>query len=88
VKGPLELGGSVVTADSIAPGSIETGMTTATTERMGVRSEDFEAAIVTDIPVGRTGVPADIAHAVPYSASEEARFVSGQVLYVAGGPRA
>lgn len=84
----LELGKFGVTANAIAPGFIETEMTMATAERMGVPFEDFKAAVVKDIPVGRVGLPADIAHAVSYFVSEAAGFVSGQVLYVAGGPKA
>jgi 3-oxoacyl-[acyl-carrier protein] reductase len=84
----LELGRFGITVNAIAPGFIETEMTMATAERMGYPFEDFKAAIVKDIPVGRGGLPADIAHAVSYFASEDAGFVSGQVLYVAGGPKA
>jgi len=84
----LELGRYGVTANAIAPGFIETEMTAATAERIGVPFEDFKAHVAKDIPVARTGVPADIAHAVAFFASEEAGFVSGQVLYVAGGPKA
>jgi 3-oxoacyl-[acyl-carrier protein] reductase len=84
----LELGRFGVTANAIAPGFIETEMTMATAERMGVSFEDFRAAVIKDIPVARGGLPADIAHAVSYFVSDGAGFVSGQVLYVAGGPRA
>lgn len=84
----LELGKVGVTANAIAPGFIETEMTRATAERMGVSFDDFQAALVKDIPVARGGLPADIAHAVSFFASEGAGFVSGQVLYVAGGPKA
>jgi 3-oxoacyl-[acyl-carrier protein] reductase len=84
----LELGKFGVTANAIAPGFVETEMTRTTAERMGVAFEDFRAAVVKDIPVARGGLPADIAHAVSFFASEGAGFVSGQVLYVAGGPKA
>ena len=83
----LELGKFGVTANAIAPGFIETEMTMATAERMGVAFDDFRAAVVKDIPVARGGLPADIAHAVSFFVSEGAGFVSGQVLYVAGGPK-
>ncbi len=82
----LELGKFGVTANSIAPGFIETDMTAATAERMGVSFEDFKKAATGSIPVGRTGKPEDIAHAVSYLVSEGAGYVSGQVIYVAGGP--
>jgi 3-oxoacyl-[acyl-carrier protein] reductase len=50
--------------------------------------EDFLAQAAKDIPVGRAGVPEDIAAAAAFFTSDEASFVSGQVLYVAGGPKA
>ncbi len=84
----IELGRFGVTANAIAPGFIETDMTAVTAERMGVSFEEFKAAAAAQIPVARTGTPDDIAHAVSFFASEGAGFVSGQVLYVAGGPKA
>ncbi|MBL0886422.1 3-oxoacyl-ACP reductase FabG [Myceligenerans indicum] len=83
----IELGRFGVTANAVAPGFIETDMTRATAERVGVSFEDFVAHAAKEIPVGRTGKPEDIAAAVSYFCSEDAGFVSGQVLYVAGGPR-
>jgi len=83
----LELGRYGVTANAIAPGFIETEMTAATAARLGMPFEELKAAAAAEIPVGRTGTPADIAHAVSFFVSEDAGFVSGQVLYVAGGPR-
>ncbi|TDP31089.1 3-oxoacyl-ACP reductase FabG [Nocardia ignorata] len=84
----FELGKFGVTANAIAPGFIETEMTAATAARVGIPFEDFKAGAAKEIPVARTGVPEDIAHAVSFFASEGAGFVSGQVLYVAGGPKA
>ncbi|MFF5035274.1 3-oxoacyl-ACP reductase FabG [Nocardia salmonicida] len=84
----FELGKFGVTANAIAPGFIETEMTAATAARIGVPFEDFKAGAAAEIPVARTGVPDDIAHAVSFFVSEGAGFVSGQVLYVAGGPKA
>jgi 3-oxoacyl-[acyl-carrier protein] reductase len=84
----LELGKFGVTANAIAPGFIVTDMTAATAERLGVSFEDFQAARAAETPVPRVGIPDDIAHAVSFFVSEGASFVSGQVLYVAGGPRA
>jgi 3-oxoacyl-[acyl-carrier protein] reductase len=84
----LELGKFGVTANAIAPGFIVTDMTAATAERLGVSFEEFQAARAAETPVPRVGTPDDIAHAVSFFVSEGASFVSGQVLYVAGGPRA
>ncbi|WP_395245609.1 SDR family oxidoreductase [Agromyces sp. MMS24-K17] len=83
----IELGRYGVTANAVAPGFIETDMTRATAERMGVPFEAFLAGAAKEIPVGRVGQPDDIAAAVSFFCSEGAGFVSGQVLYVAGGPR-
>src|SRR5690348_10232078 len=82
----IELGKFGVTANAIAPGFIETDMTRATAERIGVSFEDFIAHSAAQIPVGRIGKPEDIAATIAFLVSEEAGFVSGQVVYVAGGP--
>ena len=83
----IELGKFGVTVNAIAPGFIETEMTAATAERLGVPFEEFKKSAAAQIPVARTGVPEDVAHAASFFASEGAGFVSGQVLYVAGGYR-
>ncbi|TWS25031.1 SDR family oxidoreductase [Tsukamurella sputi] len=83
----LELGRFGVTANAIAPGFIATDMTAATAERIGMSFEDFKTAAAKEIPVQRVGLPADIAHTASFFASEGAGFVSGQVVYVAGGPK-
>ncbi|MDI9979403.1 3-oxoacyl-ACP reductase FabG [Rhodococcus sp. IEGM 1307] len=83
----IELGRYGVTANAIAPGFIETEMTAATAERVGVGFEEFKAAAAAQIPVNRVGQPEDIANTASFLASEGAGFVSGQVIYVAGGPR-
>ncbi|MEV0029762.1 3-oxoacyl-ACP reductase FabG [Nocardia sp. NPDC050793] len=82
----IELGKFGVTVNAIAPGFIETDMTAATAERLGVSFEQFREAAAKQIPVGRTGKPEDIANTVSFLVSEGAGFVSGQVIYVAGGP--
>jgi len=81
----LELGRFGVTANAVGPGFVETPMTKATAERIGVPFEDFIEAIAKETPVGRVGQPADIAHAVSFFASEGAGYVTGQVLNVSGG---
>ena len=82
----IELGRFGVTVNAIAPGFIETDMIAQTAERMGVTLEEFLVGAAKQIPVARTGVPADIAHAASFFVSEGASYTSGQVLYVAGGP--
>jgi 3-oxoacyl-[acyl-carrier protein] reductase len=84
----IELGKFGVTANAIAPGFIVTDMTKATAARIGQEWEPYVAARAAAIPVARAGYPEDIAHTVSFLVSEGAGFVSGQVIYVAGGPRA
>jgi len=81
----VELGRYGITANAVAPGFIETDMTRDTAARLGVDFDDFVAERVKSIPVGRAGWPEDVAAAILYLASEEAGFVSGQILYVSGG---
>ncbi|MEU9127673.1 3-oxoacyl-ACP reductase FabG [Kitasatospora sp. NPDC048540] len=82
----IELGKFGITANAVAPGFIATDMTAATAARVGMGFEDFKAAAATQIPVGRVGVPEDIANTISFLTGEGAGFVSGQVIYVAGGP--
>jgi 3-oxoacyl-[acyl-carrier protein] reductase len=84
----LELGKFGVTANSVAPGFIETEMTRATADRIGIPFEEYKTQRAAEIPVGRVGQPQDIAHLISYLVSAGAGFVSGQVIYAAGGPRA
>ncbi|MET4047036.1 beta-ketoacyl-ACP reductase [Rhodococcus sp. 1163] len=83
----IELGKFGVTANAIAPGFIETEMTAATAARVGVPFEDFKAAAASQIPVNRVGNPDDIAHLASFFVSEGAGFISGQIVYAAGGPK-
>src|SRR3954449_8106516 len=84
----IELGKFGVTANAIAPGFIVTDMTKATAARMGIPFDDFIKGAASQIPVARVGQPEDIANLVSFLVSEGAGFVSGQVIYAAGGPRA
>ncbi len=81
-----ELGKFGITANAIAPGFIVTDMTAATAARVGVEFDAFQTAAAANIPVRRVGQPEDIAHVASFLVSEGAGFVSGQVIYVAGGP--
>jgi len=82
----IELGPFGVTANAVAPGFIATDMTAATAARIGMSFEDFQAAAATQIPVRRVGQVEDVAYVISFLCSEGAGFVSGQVIYVAGGP--
>jgi 3-oxoacyl-[acyl-carrier protein] reductase len=82
----IELGQFGITVNAIAPGFIVTDMTATTAARIGVDFADFQKAAAERIPVRRVGQPEDIANLASFLASEGAGFVSGQVIYVAGGP--
>ena len=82
----IELGPFGITANAVAPGFIATDMTAATAARIGMSFEDFQAAAATQIPVRRVGQAEDVAYVISFLCSEGAGFVSGQVIYVAGGP--
>lgn len=84
----IELGRHGITVNAVAPGFIATPMTAGVAERVGMSFEEMQAQIAKDIPVGRVGQPEDIANAVAFFVDERSGFVSGQVLYVAGGPKA
>jgi 3-oxoacyl-[acyl-carrier protein] reductase len=71
----IELGPLGVTVNAVAPGPVQTGWITA----------DLEERVVPSIPLGRVGSPGDIADAIVFFASHQARWITGQVLQVAGG---
>ena len=73
-----ELGSRSITVNCVAPGFIATDMTAAL-------SDDQQKSLTAQIPLGRLGEPADIAHAVAYLASPQAAYVTGQELHVNGG---
>jgi 3-oxoacyl-[acyl-carrier protein] reductase len=73
-----ELATRGITANAIAPGFIETDMTNAL-------PESIRTGILGQIPLGRFGAPADVAHAVAFLASDQAAYITGQILTVDGG---
>ena len=82
----IELGPFNVNVNCVAPGFIATAMTQQTAERMGVPFEQFMEAVAAQVPLKRVGQPEDVAGTIAYLCSEDAGYVSGQVIYVAGGP--
>jgi len=82
----IELGPFNVNVNAVAPGFVETRMTRATAERLGVDYDAFKIGAASQIALRRVGLPEDIASVIAFLCSEEASFVSGQTLYVRGGP--
>lgn len=82
----IELGPYNVNVNTVAPGFIETRMTRATAERMGIDFDAFKQGAALQTPLRRIGQPEDIAGVIAFLCSEESSFVSGQTLYVRGGP--
>ncbi len=81
----IELGPYGVNVNAVAPGFIASDMTDQTAARLGMSVEDFRAAAAGRNPVRRVGFPEDIAAAVAFLCSEEASYITGQVLYIDGG---
>jgi len=82
----IELGPFNVNVNSVAPGFVETRMTRATAERMGIDFDAFKLGAASQIPLRRVGQPDDIASVIAFLCSDESGFVSGQTIYVRGGP--
>ena len=83
----IELGPFGINVNCVAPGFIVTAMTRQTAERMGVSFDDFTDSVAAQTPLRRVGEPEDVAGTIAFLCSEDASYVSGQVIYVAGGPR-
>lgn len=83
----IELGPFGITANAVAPGFIDTEMTRATARRMGFDPQERIDAASKVIPVRRVGQPRDVANVICFLASDDSSYVSGQIIYVAGGPR-
>jgi len=82
----IELGRFNVNVNAVAPGFVETRMTEATARRMGVDWEEFKQQTLERIPIRRLGQPTDIANVIAFLCSDEACYISGQVIYARGGP--
>jgi len=83
----IELGPFNINVNAIAPGFIDTEMTRATAQRMGLDPEEYKKQRAAAIPLRRVGQPEDIANLVAFLVGDDAGFISGQVIYVNGGSR-
>ena len=82
----IELGPFGITVNCVAPGFITTAMTEQTAARLGVSFEDFQEMVAAQTPLRRVGQPDDVAGVIAFLCSVDAAYVSGQVIYVRGGP--
>jgi 3-oxoacyl-[acyl-carrier protein] reductase len=82
----VELGQFGITANAVAPGFIDTDMTRTTAARLGLTPEQMQTALSDRIPLRRVGQPSEVASVIAFLASDDASYVNGQVIYVAGGP--
>jgi 3-oxoacyl-[acyl-carrier protein] reductase len=82
----IELGPFGINVNCVAPGFVATAMTQQTADRIGVPFEDFQTHIAEQVPLRRIGQPEDIAGPIAFLCSEDASYISGQVIYVRGGP--
>jgi 3-oxoacyl-[acyl-carrier protein] reductase len=82
----IELGPFGINVNCVAPGFIVTRMTAQTAERVGIEFDEYQKLAAEQIPLRRVGQPEDIASVIAFLSSDDASFVSGQVIYVRGGP--
>ncbi|TMC49910.1 MAG: SDR family oxidoreductase [Chloroflexi bacterium] len=82
----IELGPFNINVNAIAPGFVETAMTRATAERIGMDFEEMKRTRAEAIPLRRVAQPEDIASCIAFFCSDESSFVTGQTLYARGGP--
>lgn len=82
----LELGRFNINVNAVAPGWIETEMTKEAAERVGMTMEDMKKQFAANIPLKRFGKVEDIANVVAFLVSDEASYISGETIYVSGGP--
>jgi 3-oxoacyl-[acyl-carrier protein] reductase len=82
----IELGPFNVNVNCVAPGFVATRMTEATAARLGMEFEQFQELVAQQVPLGRVGRPEEIASVIAFLCSDDASYVTGQVIYARGGP--
>lgn len=83
----IELGPFNINANCVAPGFIDTDMTRRTAERQGLDFDEIQKKASQTIPLRRIGVPEDVANVIAFLVSDEASYVTGEVICVGGGAR-
>lgn len=82
----LELGPYNINVNCIAPDFIDTEMTRKAARREGMYLDDLKRFAIVEVPLRRLGAPGDVADVALFLASDESSFISGQLIYVRGGP--
>ena len=82
----LELGRFGINVNAVAPGWIETEMTKEAAERVGMTMDEMKERFAKNIPLRRFGRVDDIANVIAFLVSDDASYISGETIYVAGGP--
>ncbi len=82
----IELGSHNIAVNAVAPGATISEMTRTTAEQLGVSFDEYCSQVAQRVPLRRIGQPEEIADVICFLASEAARYISGEVIFVAGGP--
>jgi 3-oxoacyl-[acyl-carrier protein] reductase len=86
----IELGPFGINVNAVAPGFIDTEMSkvsSASAKDRGIANfEEFKKSFIKNNPIPRVGRPEDVANAIAFLSSDEASYITGQVIYIAGRP--
>jgi 3-oxoacyl-[acyl-carrier protein] reductase len=83
----IELGPYNINVNAVAPGYVVTAITASTAARLGIEPEDAARAMAERTPLRRVAEPADVASVIAFLSSDDARHITGETVYVTGGPR-